>query len=176
MSFIIKDDSLEFKGKLEDFKREISIEFANRKVSAKQMAIDNNISVKTLYNWANKYGTYKFMSKKYSIIKRIKLLIEYESLSEADKGVFLRSNGLYDEDLKQWKKEINELPNTPTTKDYTKESVRVSAVKVELRRTKELLGKKNKELQIKDKKLKEMDALLELKKKVDALLVKKDKE
>lgn len=176
MSFIMKGDKIEFDGSIDDLKKEISQQFAKRKISAQQMAKDNNVCVKTLYNWAYKYGNYRFMGKSYSIIQRVKLLIKYESLKDSEKGNFLRSNGLYDEDLNEWKNQINDLPNTPTTKDHTSEKSMVSLMKAELKMTKKLIAKKNRELKDSDKKLKEANALLDLKKKVDALFENKDEE
>jgi transposase len=99
-----------------------------------------------------------------SISEKQDLLYQYQSLSESDKGIWLREKGLYSTDLENWKKEIH---------DILKGMKDISKKEKELKKENEKLTK---ELNKKDKALAEVTALLVLKKKLHALFGEEEEE
>ncbi len=176
----IKGDSIEFTGSVDDFKKEISKKFANRKVSARKMAQEQNLSIKTLYNWTHRYGSFKRMCKKVRQIQKMKYVLLYDSLKDEEKGEFLRKMGLRDEDLLAWKKEIltqEEIEPVTLFSERNKELQKTNAtLKADLLRTKKMLYAKGGELIRVEKKLKEAEVLIDIKKKAEILFGKKDED
>jgi len=175
MSIIkIKGDSIEFTGNLDDFKREISRKFVNRNISGNEISKKYNVTIKTLYNWAHKYDTYLTMNKHgLSVVQKMKLILMYDSLKEDDKGDFLRTKGIYDDDILKWRSEILELSDASSVSLLTKNS---NDIRSDLRRAKKLLAQKNGELKRNEKELKEAKAIIELQKKTEILFGSEEEE
>jgi hypothetical protein len=83
--------------------------------------------------------------------ERLKLVLDYDALSEDEKGEFLRREGLTSETLAQWKQAM--------TESLSDQKASESDLKKQIKRL-------EKELQRKDKALAEAAALLVLQKKV----------
>lgn len=128
--------------------------------SINQLSLDLDIPEVTLYYWDRqiKNGRMGKTSRQpQSLSEKQQLIYEYQSLSEEDKGIWLRENGFYSSHLETWKKEITEALDG--TKEYPKKE---KAWKKETERL-------TKELTKKEKALADVTALLVLKKKLDAL-------
>lgn len=128
--------------------------------SINQLSQDLDVPEVTLYYWDRqiKNGRMgKTNRRPQSLSEKQQLIYEYQSLSEEDKGIWLRENGFYSSHLESWKKEITEALDG--TKEYPKKE---KAWKKETERL-------TKELTKKEKALAEVTALLVLKKKLDAL-------
>lgn len=145
------------------------------RVSATALAQEVGIPQPTLSSWLRKAGTAERVevssaegSKKASTSRRpqdwapeekLEAIIEARSLSEEDKGAFLRRKGLHEAQLKEWctivLAGLQKQPARPSPKTSAAEG----------RRIREL----EKELERKDKALAEAAALLMLQKKVQAL-------
>lgn len=84
---------------------------------------------------------------------KLRLLLQYQAVPEAERGEFLRREGLHDEDLERWEQEaLGGLGSGPSSE-------------MQERRVRELEHQNKKQ----GKRLKEATALLELQKKVQAL-------
>lgn len=128
--------------------------------SINQLSLDLDIPEVTLYYWDRqiKNGRMGKTSRQpQSLSEKQQLIYEYQSLSEEDKGIWLRENGFFSSHLESWKREITEALDG--TKEYPKKE---KAWKKETERL-------TKELTKKEKALAEVTALLVLKKKLDAL-------
>lgn len=162
MGISVSEDGIFYKGNPGDLKKEITERFLSREnQSAAAIAEENGVTVKTLYNWADKYAKNHPMKKRNpSSIQKMKLLITYDALDENRKGEFLRVEGLHSEQLETWRQGVL---------DGTLENLGE-------RSSDKLLGLKEaenkelrKEIRRKDKALAETAALLVLKKKLDSL-------
>ncbi|MCC5815785.1 MAG: hypothetical protein JJT78_13615 [Leptospira sp.] len=114
----------------------------------------------TLYYWNRQLKNGNMGNKllaNLSISEKQDLLYQYQSLSESEKGIWLREKGLYNTDLENWKEEIQ---------DILKGMKDISKKERELKKENEKLTK---ELNKKDKALAEVTALLVLKKKLHTL-------
>ena len=80
---------------LKDFKEAVTKKFVSRKNhTAAGIAEETGVTIKTLYNWADKYSTkYPMRKKSRSTFDKMNLIIKYDFLREEEKGEFLRSNG-----------------------------------------------------------------------------------
>lgn len=134
------------------YEKNMAIKFCERgKIPAHKLAKDIGVTIKTLYNWVHKHGMTAYMktNKNLSAKEKFKIVSEYLLLSESNKGEYVRSHGLYAEEIEEWSSQM-EL-GLETFSD-------VSSLEKELKKEKS----KNKTLQAK---LQESKALLELKKK-----------
>jgi len=93
--------------------------------------------------------------KYWKLEEKFKAIIEYEKLTEQEKGKWLRRHALKHEYLKVWEKELKEELSILNKKPTNGERKEIQALKKELRR--------------KDKALAEASALLLLKKKADII-------
>lgn len=121
----------------------------------------------TLYYWNRQLKNGNMGNKlptNLSISEKQDLLYQYQSLSESDKGIWLREKGLFSTDLENWKEEIQ---------DILKGMKDISKKERELKKENEKLTK---ELNKKDKALAEVTALLILKKKLHALFGEEEEE
>lgn len=128
--------------------------------SITQLSQDLEIPEVTLYYWDRQIKNGRMGNTSHqpqSLSDKQQLIYEYQSLSEEDKGIWLRENGFYSSHFETWKKEI--VVALDGTKEYPKKE---RAWKKEKERL-------TKELSKKDKALAEVTALLVLKKKLDAL-------
>lgn len=172
MSIKITGDSIEFVGTLEDFKTELSRKFSERKGAAKELAEEQKVAIKTLYNWAHKYDTFRPMQKRnYTTLQKMKLILKYDSLEESQIGEFLRQEGLKDEQIFLWKKEVEEMEEP-----LVDAKAEARQVRKDLKRVRKNYEQKKRELRKKDKELKEAKAIINLKKKAEIMFGKKDEE
>jgi len=123
------------------------------------------ISSPTIYQWRDEFANVPNMKKTSSpkdrsVDEKLKAIFEYESLSTEDRGEYLRKNGLYKENLVEWRSQL-EKAFLPAKKS--------SQERKELGAEKEKVKKLERELHRKDKALAEVSALLILKKKADLL-------
>jgi len=80
----------------------------NSNVSISEIAIEANITPKTLYSWIRKSKGMVTVMKNdnYKAKEKFEYCLEYFNLSENQKGIFLRSNGFYSYQLDAWKEEF----------------------------------------------------------------------
>lgn len=96
----------------EEFKNAIRAKILNRgKRSVAEICTEAGVNFSTADNWVRARGKAVVMKKQKSSNKwrpeeKLKALIETASLSEAELGVYLRREGLFAEQLIEWKKEI----------------------------------------------------------------------
>ena len=129
------------------------------------IANEAGIKAPTLYDWRDKFANTDGMKKSSkpqsrSASEKLKALSEYNVLSKEERGEYLRKNGLHEEHLAEWKKQIEEA-FAPSKK--------LAADKSELLAEQKKVKQLEKELRRKDKALAEAAALLILKKKADLL-------
>ena len=162
MGIRINDDGIFYGGNPGDLKKEIAERFVARdNVSANTMAVENGVTVKTLYNWADKYAKNHPMKKRNpSALQKMRFLITFDSLPEDQKGDYLRSEGLHSEQLEMWR--VSVLDGTLENLGEKSSEKIIELKDAELKEVK-------KELRRKDKALAETAALLVLKKKLDSL-------
>lgn len=135
----------------------------SRKVQ--DIADEAGIKTPTLYAWRDKFANTDDMKKSSkpqsrSASEKLKALSEYNALSKEERGEYLRKNGLHEEHLTEWKKQIEEALGP---------SKKIAADKSELMAEQKKVKQLEKELRRKDKALAEAAALLILKKKADLL-------
>jgi transposase len=135
----------------------------NRKVT--DVIQDLGISLPTIYQWRDNLANVRDMKKSTSpkdrsLSEKNRLIFEYDSLPVEKRGEFIRKNGIHEENLADWRKQI-ETALKPVKKS--------SQERKELRTEKEKVKKLERELHRKDKALAEVSALLILKKKADLL-------
>jgi transposase-like protein len=126
---------------------------------------ETGISANTLYNW-KKQAAEGMLDLDNSAIRpndrqpgeKLSLLLESKSLSQEERGEWLRSRGLHSEHLPQWEQELRDL----VTNKEKQQRQQINDLK---KKKREL----EKELARKDKALAEMAALMTLKKKADAI-------
>ena len=98
--------------------------------------------------------------KYWALSERFKAIIEYENLSEEEKGKWLRKHALKSERIELWKKELTDTLDSINPKKDSKENKKIKALE--------------KELKIKNKALAEASNLLFVKKKADILFGKEE--
>ena len=150
----------------EEFKRSAVEKYLNRWTNpVHELLRELGIGSPTIYQWRDKYARLPGMKKSSthksrSAAEKLKTLIEFEVLPATERGEYLRRNGLHEENLVEWRAQI-EKALTPA-KLSLKERQELFA---EQKKVKALEG----ELRRKDKALAEVSALLILKKKADLL-------
>ncbi len=123
------------------------------------------ISSPTIYEWRDQFANVPNMKKSTkpqsrSTSEKLKSLIEYDFIPLEGRGEYLRKNGLHEEHITEWRKQIEEA---------------LSPMKITKQERLELAAEKNKvkqlerEIRRKDKALAEVSALLVLKKKADLI-------
>jgi transposase-like protein len=133
--------------------------------SVAEVSRETGIAAWTIYQWkrAVKRGTLtdtggELRPGDRSPAEKLRLLVEGVSLSEEQRGVWLREQGLHSEHLQEWEQELRDIVNEKDQK-----------VRQELAETKKQLKEAERELKRKEKALAEMAALLTLKKKANAI-------
>jgi len=137
------------------------------KITANALSQEAGVPQTTLSRWLRKAGTLDTMSKKrnssppqspreWSIEKKLRVVQEAMSLSDAELGEFLRREGLHEAQLEEMQLAVKDALGTQKKKKSKKRSP-------EAKRIKEL----EKELARKEKALAEVTALLVLKKKLE---------
>ncbi len=128
--------------------------------SATALAEEVEIPQSTLSRWLREYGrfgsTEDGMNKKkrpqnWTAEEKLRAVIAYEGKNEEERGLYLRSQGLYSVDIKRWREEILEALSKKPKKGKNPRDRRIRELEGELRR--------------KEKALAETAALLVLKKK-----------
>ncbi len=132
--------------------------------SALELSQEVGIAHQTLSRWRREYGnidnmkTNKRRPKDWTPTDKYDAVIEYERLSEKERGAFLRKKGIYSAQTEMWKKEMIEaLSTTPFQKKSRKDPKDQKIRELE------------KDLWRKEKALAETAALLVLKKKANAI-------
>ena len=133
--------------------------------SATSLAKEVGIPQGTLSRWVRSRATVKAQGdgtmqrrpQQWGAEEKLTALLEYERLAESERGSFLRSKGLHEADLQEWKKECIEGLKTkpPVSGRNDPQRKRIAALEKELKR--------------KEAALAEAAALLVLKKKADAI-------
>lgn len=125
------------------------------------------IGLQTLYNWRNKIrsegkpvpGKTK-TSQQWSSEAKLAVVIQTAHLNEAELSIYCRENGLYPEQIKDWKQDfLNGVSKAPEQKKLDAEQAKKDKKHVRLL---------EKELKRKDRALAETAALLVLRKKLNA--------
>ena len=150
----------------DDFKKSVVVKLLTRgNRTAQEISNEVGINLSTLYYWRNNFASIEGMTKpskphSRSAGEKLKALKEYGELPVEERGEYLRKNGLHEEHLAEWQKQIEEAlsPSKKRTQD------RADLI-AERKKTHEL----EKELRRKDKALAEASALLILKKKADLI-------
>ncbi len=135
----------------------------NRTIS--EITREVGISSPTLYVWRDELANVGGMKKSSkpqsrSVQEKFKALAEYDLLPAEKRGEYLRKNGLHEENLNEWRKQIEEAlsPSKGSSRDR-------QDLIAEQKKNKQL----EKEIRRKDKALAEVSALLVLKKKADLI-------
>lgn len=135
----------------------------NRTVS--EILQEIGVASPTIYQWRNQFANVSAMTKSTkpharSAKEKFKALMEFEALSDEKRGEYLRKNGLHEENLVEWRQQIEEA-FTPRRKSLQERQ--------ELAAEKNKIKQLEKEIRRKDKALAEVSALLVLKKKADLI-------
>jgi len=149
-----------------EFKKSAVQKYLNRgNRSVIEILDEIGIASPTIYQWRDQFANIQDMKKSSkpqnrSVQEKIKALIEYDALPEEKRGEYLRKNGLYEENLTEWKKQLEEAfsPSKKRSQDR-------SELVAEQKKNKQL----EREIRRKDKALAEVSALLILKKKADLI-------
>ncbi len=133
--------------------------------SVNEVLQEIGIASPTIYQWRDQFANVSGMSKSTkpqarSANEKLKALMEFDALSSEKKGEYLRRNGLHEEHLVEWRKQIEEA-FTPKKKSLQERQ--------ELAAEKNKVKQLEKEIRRKDKALAEVSALLVLKKKADLI-------
>ena len=144
-------------------------------ISPSKLSVETGISKSTLATWKTKATVSQIKGTKTSnnsISSREKFLIVMETytMSENDLGKYCRENGLYVEEVKQWRSSC--IAANDGTKAINKSSKLEEQLKEEKKKAKEL----EKDLRRKEKALAETAALLVLRKKLDAIFGEKEED
>jgi len=147
----------------EEFRNSIRAKILNRgDRTIADICEEAGIIKSTAVNWISSRGNPSGMKKqknssKWTAEQKLKALIEMQSLSEAEQGVYLRKHGLFSQQLDEWKKEfLSSMNNTKKTKPAKDDrDQKIKSLEKEILR--------------KDKALAEATALLILQKKVNLI-------
>ena len=132
--------------------------------SATALAEEVAVPQSTLSRWLREYGRFGStggrMNKKkrpqnWAAEEKLKAVIAYEGKNEEERGLYLRSHGLYSVDIERWREEILESLSKKPNKGKNHKDRRIRELEGELRR--------------KEKALAETAALLVLKKKAQVI-------
>lgn len=137
-------------------------------ISSSKLSVETGISISTLATWKTKAivsqikGTNTY-DKTISSRKKFLIVMETYTMSESDLSKYCRENGLYVEEVKQWRSSW--VAANDGAKRVNKPSVLEDQLKEEKKKSKEL----EKDLRKKEKVLAETTALLVLRKKLDVI-------
>ena len=140
--------------------------FPPENISIAKLSQETGINRSTLNNWKRrakeKAGVSTASNKIFSAQQKFLIVMETYTMNEAELAAYCRSNGLYVEEIKQWKNSCinaNDVAKKPSKESQT-----------ELQEEKKKSKSLEKELKRKEKALAETAALLVLRKKWDAFL------
>lgn len=134
--------------------------------TVEQICEEVGVASPTLYAWKKKYASAAGMKnadrrpQDWSAAEKWKAVFEFESLSEEERGGFLRKSGLHSEHIEGWKKSM-QASLEPALKDPSARA-ELSDLKAKNKELERDLNRKNKALA-------ETSALLVLKKKADLI-------
>lgn len=140
-------------------------------ISAFALAREVGASQNSLSRWLRQAPTLASMSKKkktrrWTAEEKFQVVLKAASLSDEELGAFLRSEGLHEATLQEWRVKVADAATGALKAPHGKRSENTP----EARRIREL----EKDLQRKDKALAEVSALLILKKKYAAFMEERD--
>jgi transposase-like protein len=128
-------------------------------VSANALAAETGLNQSTLSRWLKEARTVGVMdkpTKTWTLLEKLRVVVEASRIKDADLGEFLRREGIHEAELNEWREAAAAgFSAAPRPKKHTKEAKRIKELEREVRR--------------KDKALAEASALLILKKKVEAI-------
>lgn len=144
-------------------------------ISPSKLSVETGISKSTLATWKTKATVSQIKGTNTSnktISSREKFLIVMETytMSENDLGKYCRENGLYVEEVRQWRSSC--IAANEVTKSINNSSALEEQLKEEKKKSKAL----EKDLRRKEKALAETAALLVLRKKLDAIFGEKEED
>jgi len=123
------------------------------------------IASPTIYQWRDQFANVQDMKKPSKpqarpANEKLKSLVEFDALQVENRGEYLRKNGLHEEHIAEWRKQVQEAfaPAKISLKDRLEKAA-------DQKKIKDL----EKEIRRKDKALAEVSALLILKKKADLI-------
>lgn len=128
--------------------------------SVKKVAEEVGVSEKTLAQWREEVLSRPACEVIWSAVSRLEAVIATASMDEVQKNAWCREQGLYGNDLVQWRQSATAALNAPEAERASPQQTRSDQ-----RRIKEL----ERELHRKDKALAETAALLVLSKKLSAI-------
>jgi len=133
--------------------------------SVNEVLQEIGIASPTIYQWRDQFANVSGMTKSTkpqnrSVNEKLKALTEFDALASEKRGEYLRKNGLHEENLNEWRKQLEEA-FSPRKKSLQERQ----ELAVEKNKVKQL----EKEIRRKDKALAEVSALLILKKKADLI-------
>jgi transposase len=154
----------------DEFKDAIRLKILNRNgKSMHEVCEEEGVKYSTAFNWVHgrvKTGDMKKQKStgKFSAEQKLKILIDTGALTEAELGVYLRTQGLYAAQLIEWKKDFLSSRAEPKRMNAKKDTrdQKIKALEKNLRR--------------KDKALAEASALLILQKKVNLIWGESDED
>jgi transposase len=135
------------------------------KPSALQLSKEVDIPSSTLLRWVHELGGRKMENRTaedWSPEERLEAVVKARSLSDDDLGEFLRSQGLFSQDIANWKKDAISGMSSKRKPGRPKHDPDLVAAK-------EIIKALEKNLRRKDKALAEQTALLILQKKVQEI-------
>lgn len=127
-------------------------------VSPSALAAETGVGQTTLWRWlqdARTVGVMDKPAKKWTPTEKLRVVVEASKIRDDALGEFLRSEGLHEAQLKEWRTVAEAAFDTPRTGKNSPEAKKIKALEREVLR--------------KDKALAEAAALLILKKKAEAL-------
>lgn len=127
-------------------------------VSPSALAAETGVGQTTLWRWLQEARTVGVMdkpAKKWTPIEKLRVVVEASKISDDALGGFLRSEGLHEAQLKEWRMAAEAAFDAPRAGKNSPEAKKIKALEREVLR--------------KDKALAEAAALLILKKKAEAL-------
>lgn len=154
-----------------EFKESVVEKILNRgSRTIQEICEDQGVGYSTATRWVQVHGTSRGMKKQksstqWSPEEKLKVLIDTASLSELELGAYLRKEGLYTQNVSDWKAEALSSLKSDSKKTYLKKDERDQKIK-----------SLEREILRKDKALAEASALLILQKKVNLIWGNKDEE
>jgi transposase len=150
----------------EEFKKSAVQKYLSRgSRTVNEILEDIGITSPTIYQWRDELANVGGMKKSSKPQSRspqdkFKALTEFDLLPPEKRGEYLRKNGLHEENLNDWRKQIEEALMPKKISAQERQELRAEKIKI-----KQL----EKEIRRKDKALAEVSALLVLKKKADLI-------
>lgn len=163
-----KDNSKNRRYTKEEKEKLISRMLPPESISISNLSLETGISRSTLATWKTKAMGSQIednntSNKKISSREKFLIVMETYTMSENDLARYCRKNGLYVEEVKQWRSSC--IAANDGVKNINKSSTLEGQLKEEKKKSKEL----EKDLRRKEKALAETAALLVLRKKLDAI-------